>query len=341
MTGRMVALAFPRYPDYRRMLAKKQNTLPRVQFSQIDLSASGVKQGKIGEVKTSTHLITARFVYFLFYAAWAALLPFLPLFYKSKGFSGSQIGFLTGILPLVTLFGAPFWGGVADLTQQRKGVLVGVMLGVMASVALLMRTELFGLLALCVLAYAFFQSPIIPLIDTSVLAILGKRRVEYGRQRVWGAIGWGVAAPLAGWLTTRLGASFRFDLYLVLMGLCALAASRFPVAAIGTGANYWKGVGRLLADRRWFVFLLAVFVAGMSAGLVNNFLFLYMNELKSSETVMGLALTMATLSEAPPCSFRANWCEKWARAGCCSWPWGSMPCGCSPTRSPPRPGRSS
>jgi len=99
------------------------------------------------------------------------------------------------------------------------------------------------------------------------------------------------------------------------MGLCALAASRFPVAALGKGANYWKGVGRLLADRRWFVFLLAVFLAGMSASLVNNFLFLYMKELKSTETVMGLALTMATLSEAPALFFSGKLVRKLGSRG--------------------------
>lgn len=261
------------------------------------------KHSTIDPVKKPSYLIIARIVYFMFYAAWAALLPFLPLFYKSNGLNGAEIGVLTGIMPLVTLLGAPFWGGVADATQKRKAVLVGVMLGVMASVVILMRVNTYVLLGLVVCLYAFFQSPIIPLIDTSVLAMLGERRSDYGKQRVWGALGWGIAAPVAGWLAGHLGASFRFDMYLIIMAVCVAAVALLPVAGSGLSSGYWQGVGRLLNDRRWLVFLIAVFVGGIGASLVNNFLFLYMSELQSDQTMMGLALTMATVSETPALFF--------------------------------------
>ncbi len=239
----------------------------------------------------------------MYFAAWAAILPFLPLFYQSKGLNGAQIGVLTGLVPLVTLLGAPFWSGVADASQKRKAVLVGVILSAMASVVVLMRLDTYLLLALIVALYAFFQSPVIPLIDTSVLALLGERRSDYGKQRVWGAFGWGISAPLVGWLVGTFGADVRFDVYLIVMGLCAAAAAMLPMAGSGRDAGYWQGVGRLLTDRRWLVFLIAVFVGGIGSSLINNFLFLYMSELRSDQMVMGLALTMATVSETPALFF--------------------------------------
>ncbi|MCK7519702.1 MAG: MFS transporter [Ignavibacteriales bacterium] len=45
--------------------------------------------------------------YFLYFAAMASLLPFFVLFYQSLGFSGAQIGLLTGIPPLDHFAGAP------------------------------------------------------------------------------------------------------------------------------------------------------------------------------------------------------------------------------------------
>ncbi len=46
--------------------------------------------------------------YFLYFAAFSALMPFFVLFYQRLGFNGAQIGLLTGIPPLITLVAAPF-----------------------------------------------------------------------------------------------------------------------------------------------------------------------------------------------------------------------------------------
>ena len=77
----------------------------------------------------------AKAIYFLFYAGWAALMPFLPIFYRSLGFPAGQIGVLLSIAPLVTLAAAPFWGGVADASRRHRLVLMGVMAGAMLAAA--------------------------------------------------------------------------------------------------------------------------------------------------------------------------------------------------------------
>jgi len=80
--------------------------------------------------------IWAAAFYFLYFAAFASLLPFFVLFYQGLGFSGAQIGLLTGVPPLITLVGAPFLSGVADATQRHKlimGLGIAVAVGVMLS----------------------------------------------------------------------------------------------------------------------------------------------------------------------------------------------------------------
>ena len=47
----------------------------------------------------------ARTFYFLYYAALAALMPYLAIYFASRGLSGLEIGILTSILPLVTMVG--------------------------------------------------------------------------------------------------------------------------------------------------------------------------------------------------------------------------------------------
>jgi len=47
--------------------------------------------------------------YFLYFAALSSFMPFLVLYYQDLKFTGAQIGLLTGIPPLITLFAAPLW----------------------------------------------------------------------------------------------------------------------------------------------------------------------------------------------------------------------------------------
>src|SRR5215213_11105669 len=61
--------------------------------------------------------------YFLYFAALSSLMPFFVLFYQGLGFSGTQIGLLTGIAPLITLVASPFWTNLADTRHWHKLVM--------------------------------------------------------------------------------------------------------------------------------------------------------------------------------------------------------------------------
>ncbi len=69
---------------------------------------------------TDHPLVAAKTFYFFFFAAMASFAPFLTLYFEQIGLTGRQIGLLVGISPLVTLFSAPLFGGLADLTRQNK-----------------------------------------------------------------------------------------------------------------------------------------------------------------------------------------------------------------------------
>jgi hypothetical protein len=57
---------------------------------------------------------------FLLYAAFAFVAPYIVLYYQGLGFTGTQIGLLTGIVPLITLFSSPLWTGLADATHRHR-----------------------------------------------------------------------------------------------------------------------------------------------------------------------------------------------------------------------------
>jgi PPP family 3-phenylpropionic acid transporter len=254
-------------------------------------------------------------LYFLYFAAWASLLPFLPLYYQSLGFSAGRIGLLTSIPPLVNLVGAPFWGGLADATRRHRHVLLVAIVGAALGVTALSQISTFGLLASMVAVYAFFNAPIVPLIDNSVLTLLGERRERYGAQRLWGAIGWGMLAPVVGWLAGAYGFRWAFATYLGLTAATALVAWRFPIHSSAHAQPFWSGARALLLDRRWVLFLATIFLSGIQHASATNYLFLYMDELGASQATMGLALTVASVSELPVLFYSGWLVRRWGPHG--------------------------
>ncbi|MCB0245857.1 MAG: MFS transporter [Anaerolineae bacterium] len=249
--------------------------------------------------------------YFLFFAGLAALMPFLALYYEGLGLSGRQIGVLTAIPPLIALFAASLWGGLADATHQHRRLLGLAMAGAIVCVLALSQASSFLLLGVLIVGYAFFFAPINPLVDNSAMEMLGERKNQYGQLRLWGAIGWGVSAPLIGRLVETHGLRWSFLGYALIMALGLVVILRLPISETSIGSSFWHGFRVLMARRRWILFLIVVFVAGLGAGILNNYLFLYMNQLGASETLMGLALTVATLSELTVFALSGRMLQRW------------------------------
>ncbi|MCP4360918.1 MAG: MFS transporter [Chloroflexi bacterium] len=249
--------------------------------------------------------------YFLFFAAGAALIPFLTLHYQALGLTGQQIGFLTGIAPLITLVAAPAWGAAADATHKHHLLLLVAIGGLWLSIFALSRATTFTALIPIVCLYAIFFAPIVPLVDNSVITNLGARKGEYGRIRVWGSYGWGIAAAVIGIIIQQSGLSWTFTVYLLLTMALLLVGIRLPVRSISMRGTVWQGIRVLLGNGRWLLFLAVALVEGMSLGIFLNYLFLHLREMGASGTIMGLSLTIATASEIPIFLYSRKLLTRW------------------------------
>ncbi|NJN53670.1 MAG: MFS transporter, partial [Anaerolineae bacterium] len=253
----------------------------------------------------------AKAFYFLFFGAGACLIPFLTLHYQDLGLSGQQIGLLTGIVPLITMVAASVWGALADATHKHHLLLLAAIAGLWLSIAAMTRVHTFTALIPLVSLYAIFIAPIVPLVDNSVMAGLGEQRAEYGRVRVWGSYGWGIAALIIGVMIEAQGLSIAFTVYLLLLLVLFIIGVRLPVQAGQMGDSVRHGLGLLLGNRRWLLFMAVALVEGMTLGIFLNYLFLYLEEMGASSTLMGLSLTFATLSEIPVFLYSRRLLARW------------------------------
>ena len=253
--------------------------------------------------------------YFLYYGAFSVLPPFLAIFYKTHGLTGGQIGLLAALPPIISFIGAPLWTGAADASHRHKLAIMLSIFGAVTIVLILPGIASFGGLLLMISLYAFFGAPSSSLIDSAVLALLGDRKERFGRVRLWGTIGYGAIAPFAGDLIGRLGLNWAFWGYAILMFGGFLMITRIPFRQSTSNGSFRGGMRELFANRSWMVFLVMAFIAGMGLASISNYLFIYMQSLGASNTLMGLALTFSTISEVPALFFSGRLLRRFGTRG--------------------------
>ena len=237
--------------------------------------------------------------YFLYFAALSSFMPFIVLFYQAQQFNGTQIGLLTGIPPLITLVAAPFWTGVADASKRHRLIMsLGIAMAV-GLVLLLQTLNGFVLIFITIVIFNFFFSPVASLSDSATIAMLGEERGMYGRIRLGGTIGWGVVAPIAGALVENYGLKLAFWGFSALMFVNFFIVQKMVHDVTEQGSSNHGGVRYFLTSRRWILFLLLAFLGGLGSFSAAAYLYPYMAEMGASETTMGLALTLSTMTELP------------------------------------------
>lgn len=237
--------------------------------------------------------------YFLYFAALSSAMPFFVLFYQRLGFSGAQIGLLTGIPPLITLFASPFWTSLADARRWHKLIMgMGILVAVLI-MFLLPSFTIFAVVFSMILLFNMFISPVSSLADSGTMTMLGEERAMYGRIRLGGTIGWGLFAPIAGLLVKNFGLRAGFWTFSAIMLINFFISQKFVHGSHEEGAAQPGGIRIFLTNRRWISFLFLSFLGGVGGSSAASYLYPYMAELGADETMMGLALTISTLTELP------------------------------------------
>ena len=140
-----------------------------------------------------------RLVYLFYNASQGFLIPFLPLYYSSLGLGGSRIGILGSITPLTTFLIAPLWGLVSDSTERPFAILyVTCFMSMLGQWTLFQLKDDSHAIMIAVAWTAIFNAPVKPLMDSLVMQQLNDPKIQFGKFRVWGLLGFGVASSLAG-----------------------------------------------------------------------------------------------------------------------------------------------
>jgi PPP family 3-phenylpropionic acid transporter len=253
---------------------------------------------------TARSIWLMRAYYLLWTGAGGFIFPFISLFYKQQGLTGTEMGWLGTIGSLVSLVSAPLIGRIGDNVSNPRRVLQVCLFGSGVLIALLSQQTSFLWMAAIVGVEAFIGGPIYPLSDAQALTITSEKH-GYGSIRLWGSLGWAMTAMLGGWMVERAGLVTVFIGYAALYGLCMLILqwivtppslsqkSEEPRPALKTV------IGSLFRDRALIGLALALSIYWLTSNGRMRFETIYMKELGASDQLIGWAYTYPALMELP------------------------------------------
>lgn len=146
--------------------------------------------------------IPLTFFWFTYFASLGIFFPYFSLYLRENaGLSGTEVGMILAISPLIGIAAQPFWGQVADRTGARSGLLAWLTLGTAVSYLALGLVQGFWPIVMAMVATALVGTAVFPLMTSVSLAILrDSGRHAFGRVRVWGTIGFFVLVLVFPWL---------------------------------------------------------------------------------------------------------------------------------------------
>lgn len=117
--------------------------------------------------------------------------PFLNVYFLRLGLTGTQIGWLSSVLPLCVMVCAPLVARLADHTHRRVWFLAAGCFGyglALAALAFPALAPTFPVLLSIVAVYSVFRSPIGSLADSLIAAMAGRYQLDFGAMRMWGSV---------------------------------------------------------------------------------------------------------------------------------------------------------
>jgi PPP family 3-phenylpropionic acid transporter len=251
--------------------------------------------------------------YLLFYAAIGILFNYYALYLQRVGLSGTQVGIVLAVLPLARVLSQPAWGLIGDIYRLRRVILSGTCFAAALAGLALDRSDSFAWLLAVTIVLAILNGPIGPFCDALALEQLEResRRQEYGSLRLWGSIGFAVTSFVIGALV--IGDSIRSIIYLYsgTMALMALVTATLPDVPHSTQAT-WRGSRSILRGNPILIrFLVGTTLIGMTLGIVNSYLIIYMTDIGAAGWISGLTFALAGILEVPLMAYASVFIQRW------------------------------
>ncbi|MFD6209609.1 MFS transporter [Peribacillus sp. NPDC060253] len=264
------------------------------------------------EKQKHANIISLKVFYLFSFFSVGSLTPLLSVYLTNEaGLSGIEIGTIMSVGPIVMIVFQPFWGIVCDWSGKPAKILAltSFLAGLFGLGYLLF--EPYFLLVSVAIALAIFQSAIIPISDSITLQYTTRIKSNYGKIRLFGSLGYGIAVFVMGKLSESLiGPSAIFYAFFFGLLIAALLALRLPEEPAREKVKLFSGIKELITMKRFLIFLAITFLL-FGPNLANNVYYgLFVEARGGTYTGIGIAFLLAVLSEIPFMRMAGSWIHK-------------------------------
>lgn len=146
----------------------------------------------------------------------------------------------------------------------------------------------------------------VTIMDPIALTMIEKYGGDFGRERLFSSFGMAIFSPITGLLidqTSRgLGYtdySAAFYTYDILLIISTITVILMPIGEKLPADNVFRDLFNLLKLPHVMTFILFLFFLGNFWGFIESFLFLYLKELGAPNYLLGITITVGTVSSIP------------------------------------------
>lgn len=144
------------------------------------------------------------------------------------------------------------------------------------------------------------------IMDPIALTMIEKYGGDFGRERLFSSIGMAIFSPITGILidytsrglgyTDYSAAFYTYDILLIVSTITVLL---MPIGEKLPADNVFRDLWNLVKMPHVLIFILFLFVLGNFWGFIESFLFLYLKELGAPNYLLGITITVGTVSSIP------------------------------------------
>lgn len=240
--------------------------------------------------------------YFLYYGLQGVSIPFLPLWFASRGLDPALIGLIVATSFLPKILSTPVVAHLADQTGRAHALIAGALA---ASLALFVcypfSTAPAWLLAITLLLNAVFPA-VLPLMDRMAIASGRGQGSSYTVMRACGSLGFAVVTVAGGYLIKTFDADWVMWLSILLIVACLACVRLLPRAARPAAGEAVALAVRLpmlevLRDRPLLLCIAAASLVQASNGFLYSYSTLYWTASGLSTALISLLWVVGVASE--------------------------------------------
>ncbi|MCX7796271.1 MAG: MFS transporter [bacterium] len=256
-----------------------------------------MREGKINSVLVRAFL-------FLYYAGWALVFSFIPVYLKGLGLSMGEIGSLSALSALIgALIQTPI-GSLSDKIKRRKPFIIfGLLINSLIYLLLFPRITMYksfifvyAFSGLC--TYTILTASSVLIVDLSVSGEIGR---DYASSRMWGSIGFLASILLSGVLPVLTYGRAMFITISVIFLFSALLVIpiREPERKISVLAPKVRGFVSLISNRQLLNFLIFYFLYYTTLTSASTYVNLLVKSLGGSNRMVSFSYGVSSGIEIP------------------------------------------